>query len=85
MENRILQEVDRLSDEMVEICQKLVRVNTVNPYSGDPNPGNESNGQAIIKPILDEMGAKTRMFEMGERVYRKRGLQRYICFEPVLL
>jgi len=74
LENRIIQEVDRLSDEMVEICQKLVRVNTVNPYSGDPNPGNESNGQAILKPILDKMGAETRMFETPPDIYERMGV-----------
>ena len=74
MEERILEEVDRLSDEMVDICQNLVRVNTVNPYSGDPNPGNESNGQIILEPILKNMGARTRMFETPSDIYKKMGV-----------
>jgi acetylornithine deacetylase len=74
LEERILEEVERLSDEMVEICQKLVRVNTVNPYSGDPNPGNELNGQIILKPILEDMGAKTRMFEPPPDIYNRMGV-----------
>jgi len=71
LEERIMEEVDRLSDEMVEICRRLVRVNTVNPYSGDPNPGNELNGQVILKPILEDMGAKTRMFETPPDIYNR--------------
>ena len=74
MEKRILKEVDRLSDEMIEICQSLVRVNTVNPYSGDPNPGNELDGQVILKPILEDMGAKTRMFETPPDIYSSMGV-----------
>ena len=74
MESRILQEVERLSDEMVEICQQLVRANTVNPYSGDPNPGNELNGQVILDPILRDMGAKTRMFETPPDIYERMGV-----------
>lgn len=74
MEEKILAEVDRLSDEMVEICQKLVQVNTINPYSGDPNPGNESNGQAILKPVLDDMGAKVRIIETPTDIYDRMGV-----------
>ena len=74
MEEKIMAEVDRLSDEMVEICQSLVRVNTVNPYSGDPNPGNELNGQVILKPILEKMGAKTRLFETPADIYERMGV-----------
>lgn len=74
MEERILEEVDRLSDEMVEICQNLVRANTVNPYSGDPNPGNELNGQVILKPILEDMGARTKMFETPPDIYERMGV-----------
>jgi len=74
LEERILEEVDCLSNEMVEICQSLVRVNTVNPYSGDPNPGNESDGQAILKPILEDMGAETRMFETPPDIYNRMGV-----------
>ncbi len=71
MEDRIIQEVDRLSDEMVDVCQRLVQANTVNPYSGDPNPGSELNGQVILEPILEDMGAKTRMFETPPDIYER--------------
>lgn len=74
MEKKIMAEVDRLSDEMVEICQNLVQVNTVNPYSGDPDPGNEINGQVILKPILEEIGAKTRMIDTPADIYERMGV-----------
>ena len=74
MEERILEEVDRLADEMVAICQKLVRANTVNPYSGDANPGNELNGQVILEPLLEDMDAKTRMFETPPDIYARMGV-----------
>ncbi|MBM3212490.1 M20/M25/M40 family metallo-hydrolase, partial [Candidatus Poribacteria bacterium] len=74
MEDKILKEVDNLSHEMIELCQNLVRVNTVNPYSGDSNPGNETNGQVILRPILNNMGAKTRMFETPEDIYNIMGV-----------
>jgi len=74
LEEKIIAEVDSLSDEMVEICQSLVRANTVNPYSGDPNPGNELNGQVILQPILEDMGAQTRMFETPPDIYDSMGV-----------
>jgi acetylornithine deacetylase len=74
LEDKILKEVDRLSDEMVDICRNLVRTNTVNPYSGDPNPGNETAGQLILKPILEGMGAQTRMFETPSDIYKQMGV-----------
>jgi len=72
--DRVTQEVDGLSDEMVEVCRELVQANTVNPYSGDPNPGNELNGQVILKPILEDMGAQTRMFETPPGIYERMGV-----------
>ena len=72
--DRIIQEVDSLSDEMVEVCRELVQANTVNPYSGDPNPGNELNGQVVLEPILKEMGAQTRMFDTPPDIYERMGV-----------
>ena len=74
LKERILKQIELLSDEMVELCQALVRVNTVNPYSGDANPGNETNGQVILKPILEEMGAAVRTFETPVGIYEMMGV-----------
>ena len=64
MEKKIMAEVDRLSDEMVEICRNLVQVNTVNPYSGDPNPGKTRmiDTPADIYERMGVIGPKGREF-----------------------
>ncbi len=74
MEKKIMNEVEALSDELVELCRELVRTNTVNPYSGDPNFGSEAAGQRILKPVLENMGARVRLFEPPEGVYSKMGV-----------
>ncbi len=67
-------EVDRLSDEIVSLCRSLVRINTVNPYAGAGVTGLEGDGQAFIKPILEDMGGKTYLFEPPGDVYRRVGM-----------
>lgn len=73
-ERAVLAEVERRSEEPVEMCRTLVRTNTVNPYSGDPNPGLERDGQVVLEPMLREMGATTRLFEPPEGIYEKMGV-----------
>ncbi|MBM3241140.1 hypothetical protein FJZ31_33065 [Candidatus Poribacteria bacterium] len=48
---KIVKRVESLKDEMISLCQTLVRTNTVNRYSGDATWGNEGNGPAIIERI----------------------------------
>ncbi len=74
MEKEITSKVESLSDELIELCRELVRTNTVNPYSGDPNFGLEAAGQLILKPILEDMGAKVRLFEPPDGIYSKMGV-----------
>lgn len=73
-ERGVLAEVDRRSEELVEVCRRLVRINTVNPYSGDPNAGLERDGQVVLEPMLREMGGTTRLFEPPEGIYEKMGV-----------
>lgn len=70
-EREVLAEVERQSEELVEVCRTLVRINTVNPYSGDANAGLERDGQVVLEPMLREMGATTRLFEPPEGIYEK--------------
>ncbi len=70
----VVREVDKLTDEMVELCRSLVRINTVNPYAGAGPTGLERDGQAFIKPILEAMGGKTRLFEPPADVYEQVGM-----------
>lgn len=68
------QERQHIAQEALEICQALVRTNTVNPYSGDPNPGSEAAGQAVIKSWLAEAGATITEFEPPADIYVRMGV-----------
>lgn len=70
----VLREVDRLTEEMVELCRSLVRINTVNPYAGAEPTGLEKHGQEFLKPILEAMGGKTCLFEPPPDIYRQMGV-----------
>lgn len=67
-------EVDNMTDEIVEMCRSLVRINTVNPYAGVEPTGFEKEGQEFLKPILEEMGGKTRLFEPPPDIYEQMGV-----------
>lgn len=62
---------EALADETIELTRALVRANTVNPYSGDPTWGNEANGQAILEPLLRDLGARTTRFDCPPDVYEQ--------------
>jgi len=70
----VREKVRELSEEIVSLCRDLVRINTVNPYSGDPEPGGELEGQRFLEPILRDLGAWTRMFEPPNGIYGKMGM-----------
>ncbi len=70
----VLKEVDDLTDDLVELCRSLVRVNTVNPYAGAGVTGLEKDGQVLIQPTLEKMGGKTRLFEPPPDVYERVGM-----------
>ena len=40
-EDKILAKVQELEGELVALCRRLVRIPTVNPYSGDSTAGSE--------------------------------------------
>jgi acetylornithine deacetylase len=67
-------EKQRITQEALELCQLLVRTNTVNPYSGDPNPGGEAAGQAVIRSWLAETGAAIAEFEPPPDIYTRMGV-----------
>ncbi|MBN2307868.1 MAG: M20/M25/M40 family metallo-hydrolase [Candidatus Hydrogenedentes bacterium] len=70
----VVAEVDRLADELVELCRALIRINTVNPYAGVGITGFERDGQAFLEPILEGMGGSTRLFEPPPDVYDRVGM-----------
>jgi acetylornithine deacetylase/succinyl-diaminopimelate desuccinylase-like protein len=70
----VLDQVGHLQDEATQLCQDIVRINTVNPYSGDRDTGLEKHGQAYLEPILDSMGARTTLFEPPPDIYQRMGV-----------
>jgi len=74
MVRSILEQVEALRDEEVDLCRSLVRINTVNPYSGDPETALEKQGQACLEPILRSLGADTNLFEPPADIYQRMGV-----------
>ncbi len=74
MEKELLKIVDSLEAEGVNLCQQLVRINTVNPYSGDPKAQGELAGQKFLEAKLQEIGVKTRLFEPPSDIYEQAGI-----------
>ncbi|NOZ23469.1 MAG: M20/M25/M40 family metallo-hydrolase [Planctomycetes bacterium] len=72
--HEVVQEVERLTDDLVEMCRELVKINTVNPYAGAEPTGLEKDGQEFIQPILEGMGGKTRLFEPPPDIYKQMGV-----------
>ncbi|OGV62445.1 MAG: hypothetical protein A3K19_33340 [Lentisphaerae bacterium RIFOXYB12_FULL_65_16] len=67
----VLREVDRLQDELVELCRALVWANTVNPYAGGRITGLERSGQDVLEPVMQGLGGRTRRFEPPPDIYRR--------------
>ncbi len=74
MKQRILDEVDSLSKELIELCRQLVQINTVNPYSGDATASLEKDGQLFLESLLKDMGAHTRLFDPPLDIYQRMGV-----------
>ena len=45
-------------NNLIRFCQELVRIPTVNPYSGDKDPSGESEGLAYIADYCRRYGAE---------------------------
>jgi acetylornithine deacetylase len=58
-------------DAMVARLQELVRIDTRNLYSGDPDAPGERAGQEYLEPVLRGMGARTTLFDCPEDIYRR--------------
>jgi len=70
----IAAEIDAFAGEATEMCRSLVRINTVNPYAGTEPTGFEKAGQDLIKPVLEQMGGRTRLFEPPPDIYGRIGM-----------
>jgi acetylornithine deacetylase len=65
---------EALGERAIELTQALVRANTVNRHSGDARPGNEANGQRILAPLLQELGARIELFDCPPDIYQRMGV-----------
>ena len=74
IEAEILCRVETSRDHLVELCQELVRINTVNPYAGDPVPGDEAAGQEFVRARLDPLGPHLVLFDCPADIYERSGV-----------
>ncbi len=66
--------VQERRDEIVGRLQALVRIDTRNPYSGDPDCPGEGPGQEHLEPLLTALGAATVRFESPHDIYGRMGV-----------
>ncbi|MHC4917014.1 MAG: M20 family metallopeptidase [Planctomycetota bacterium] len=57
-----------------ETLSELVRIPTVNPYSGDPSPSGEAAGQAFAAERVRALGGETQFVPVPDDVYRRAGI-----------
>lgn len=66
--------VDARRDSIIETLCDLIRINTVNPYSGGTLLGSEKPGQAYLAPRLESLGFETRRVAVSNDVYSRAGI-----------
>jgi len=72
-ERALLDEVAGLRDKITEWTADLVRIPTVNPYSGDDSAGCEAPGQDWIARRMRELGASVTRVPVPPDVYERGG------------
>jgi len=73
-EHALLDAIERRQHALVEAVQELVRINTVNPYSGEDAGGSEAAGQDAVEAHLRTLGAETRRFDPPADTYTRAGV-----------
>ncbi len=58
-------------EKLIQRMQDLVQIDTRNPYSGDEDAPGEAAGQEYVEPLLQEMGASTRLFDCPDDIYER--------------
>ncbi|MGQ9732711.1 MAG: M20 family metallopeptidase, partial [Candidatus Zipacnadales bacterium] len=74
METRILAHVENMESHLVQTVRELVAINTINPYSGDPQAVGEWAGQQHLRPRLEALGAQITLFEPPPDIYERMGV-----------
>jgi acetylornithine deacetylase len=68
-----LSRIESCRDRLIELTRALVRINTVNPYSGDPSFGSEAAGQEFVRAELDPLGPNIVLFDCPDDIYERSG------------
>lgn len=72
--SQISEIVGDMQDEITALCQDLVRISTVNPYSGDRAAPGERAGQEYLRPALEALGGQLAMFDCPDDIYDRSGI-----------
>ncbi len=67
----VSEQVDQLRDYLVDFAAELVRIPTVNPYSGDDSAGRETPGQERMATELKRLGAQVQTVPVPEDVFAR--------------
>lgn len=63
-----------LEPRQLDLTRQIIRIKTVNPYSGDDSAHIETEGQNFIEQVFQSMGAKTRRVPVPADVYTRGGM-----------
>ena len=72
--DRISRRIDARREAIVATLSDLVRINTVNPYSGGTLLGSEKPGQVYLEQRFGALGAATALQEVPADVYARGGV-----------
>ena len=70
----IIAAVDRRRDQLIDLCRRLVSINTVNPYAGDETAHSEKEGQEFFAQYLRRLGPTQDTFECPADIFERSGL-----------
>ncbi len=73
-ERAVLSAVEDMGEDIAETLAALVRIPTVNPYSGDPDARGEAEGQRFLERLLRAAGGRTEYVPVPADVYERAGV-----------
>lgn len=73
-ERALIQRVEQLRDKQIKLTQEIIRIPTVNPYSGDDSAASEAVGQDWIQARMADLGAQVCRISVPPDVYERGGM-----------
>ena len=70
----ILDYMDEQTESLAGMLAELIRIPTVNPYSGDPDPAGEGEGQRYLRERMIEAGGNPEWVSVPPDIYRRAGI-----------